>query len=61
MDTDGPTKDVPKGSWVDISNDSKRLVAHGPDVPTVIADSKAKVEESPIFTRVPETDAASIL
>ena len=53
VDIDGLTKDVPKGAWVAISHDHKRVVTYGPDVSTVIADSKENGENAPLITRVP--------
>jgi Aspartyl protease len=52
---------IPKGSWVAISPDEERVLAHGFDLNEVIQAAGRASDENPILTRVPETDSALVL
>ena len=54
-------RDVPKGSWVALSNDKKRLLAFGPDMDRVIDQAHEAGESDPIIARIPESSASLFL
>lgn len=54
-------KDLPRGTWVAISNDRQRVVALGVEMPKVVQEAKAKGELNPIIVRVPKTAGALLL
>lgn len=54
-------KDIPRGAWVAISADEKRVVAYGAEMRAVLEEAKAKGEKHPLITRVPETNSAVML
>jgi hypothetical protein len=54
-------KGIPAGAWVAISANADRVVSYGAELRSVLEEAKAKGEDQPIVTRVPETSAAFIL
>jgi len=50
------TARVPKGSWVALSHDEKRLVVYGADLQDVLCQAKSAGEADPIVFRVPPAD-----
>jgi len=52
---------VPRGSWVAISQDEERLIAYGAELSDVLKRAKEKGEQDPIVTRVPESDSITLL
>ena len=54
-------KGLPRGAWVAISSDEKRVVAYAADLNEAIEKAHALGEKNPVVIRVPETDAALFL
>ena len=54
-------KDVPRGAWVAISEDRKRLIASGSDMRLVLEEAKKSGENNPIIMRVPQAAGALLL
>ena len=53
--------DVPKGAWVALSADEERVVAYAAELQEVLLKSKEAGEENPVVTRVPESDASTLV
>jgi hypothetical protein len=47
---------IPRGSWIALSNDEERVLAHSQDFDTAVRVAKELGEEDPVITRVPPTD-----
>jgi len=52
---------VPKGAWVALSNDEKRVVAYGAELQEAIQKAKEAGENNPVVLRVPEANAATLI
>jgi hypothetical protein len=48
---------VPRGNWVALSSDGKRVVAHAVELMDAIQEAKRLGESEPIAARVPEFDS----
>lgn len=55
------TAGVPKGSWVALSHDEKRLVVYGADLQEVLCKAKSAGEADPIVFRVPTSETPAFL
>jgi hypothetical protein len=54
-------KDIPRGAWVAISEDGKRVTAYGSDMRSVLKEAKEKGESNPTIFRVAEAASALLL
>jgi Family of unknown function (DUF5678) len=54
-------KDIPRGAWVAISTDRKKVIAYGADMRKVLEKAKEKGEPNPIIMRVPQAPGALLL
>ena len=52
---------LPKGAWVALSNDEKRVIAYSADLQDALAKAYAAGEPDPIVVKVPETDASLLM
>lgn len=52
---------IPRGAWVAISPHHERVLAFGAELATVLAEARAKGEQNPVITRVPESASALML
>jgi hypothetical protein len=52
---------IPRGAWVAISRDEKRLVAFGSEMLEVLRQARAQGESDPIIFRIPETQGALVM
>jgi Family of unknown function (DUF5678) len=59
-DTSKLIADLPKGAWVALSNDEKRVVAYAGELEEALKLASERGEPNPVVTRVPE-NGASIL
>ncbi len=53
--------DIPKGAWVALSHDEKRVIAHGPELQQVLEKARQAGEPDPVVVRVPETTGVALL
>ena len=53
--------DVPKGSWVALSNDEERVVAYADDLEEALDKAREAGETDPVVTRVPENGASTLI
>lgn len=53
--------DIPKGAWVALSHDEKRVIAYGSELQEVIEKAKEKGELDPVVIRVPQSEAVALL
>jgi hypothetical protein len=44
---------IPSGSWVMLSRDEERVLAHSPDFDAALRIAGEKGEDDPVITRVP--------
>jgi Family of unknown function (DUF5678) len=61
LDLTNLLKDVPRGAWVALSEDGKRVVSFGSDMRAVLAEAVNKGELHPTIFRVPEASTALML
>jgi len=54
-------KGIPRGAWVAVASDQKRVVAYGAEMRKVLEDARELGEQDPIIFRVPESESALIL
>jgi len=54
-------KDIPRGAWVAVASDQKRVVAYGADMCKVLEEARELGEQDPIIFRIPESESALIL
>lgn len=52
---------IPRGAWVALSAHHERVLAFGAELAAVVAEARAKGEQNPVITRVPETASALML
>lgn len=45
---------IPRGHWVALSTDGKRVMAHSPELMDAIREANRLGEADPLVTRVPE-------
>jgi hypothetical protein len=54
-------KGFPPGTWVAISEEQNRALAHGVDLQTVFDQAQQKGEKQPLIVRVPDQHLAMFL
>jgi hypothetical protein len=61
LDFSALLKDIPRGAWVALSEDAKRVLSYGSDINKVLQDAKDEGEDKPTIMRVPETSTSLML